>query len=118
MVAGVGDAHTFLNAPYKYTYLPGGIPLSLGVVEQSLYVRGAYQKELAGLIGARLVAVEGVPVRELMRRRRQVVGGGNEYLLLRNLAYDGYLFHRCLMEDVLPEWKHIILLVLHFKAYL
>lgn len=104
-VASVGDAHTWLRNPYSVDYgQPGGVPLYFGVVEDALYV-AATPKEHVGLIGARLVSVEGVPFDEIVARQGQAMGAENKWLLLRNLAGTGVLFSRCFLEPLLPEWQ-------------
>jgi len=103
-VAAVGDAHTWLRDPYSVDYgRPGGVPLYFGVVEDELYVK-ATPKEHVGLIGARLVSMEGVPFAEIVARQGQAMGAENEYLLLRNLAGTAVLYSRCSLEPLLPEW--------------
>jgi len=51
-----------------------------------------------------LVSVEDVPVKELLARARPMVSGENEYQLLRNLAYGGFLFSAPFLSDLVPEW--------------
>ena len=105
-VAAVGDAHTWLKDPYSPDpYSPGGIPLYFQTTQDGLYVFAVIGEANRGLIGARLVSVEGVPLDELVRRQGQRMGSENDYLLLRNLDRQGVLWYRCFLEHLIPEWN-------------
>ncbi len=105
-VAAVGDGHTSLNAPYWLSRSsPGGIPLYFKVVEDNFYVGEVPDSAYYDLIGSVLVAVEGIEVSELMQRQSRMKGCDNEYQVMRNLGYDGSLWHRDHLEHLLPEWK-------------
>lgn len=103
-VAGVGDAHTNLVRGYVVDHdRPGGVPLRLRVVEESLVVVGVERSNEA-LLGSRLVSVEGVALAELVERQRRLRGIDNQYhalyeLATRSLAYRAYL------QDLIPEWN-------------
>ena len=104
-VAGVGDAHTnFLSGYEVDRRRPGGLPLRFRVVEQSLVVAGVAREEHRGLLGSRLVSVEGVPLRELLDRQRQLRGIDNPYHGLQTLVEES-LWYRQHMQDLIPEWK-------------
>jgi hypothetical protein len=104
-VAAIGDAHTWLRDPYAYQGLsPGGIPLYFHYVEDSVYVFAVPSEDQKHLLGALLVAVEGVPFDEIVRRQGERIGAENEYQLLRNLAGTGVLWRRCFLEHLIPEW--------------
>lgn len=104
-VAGVGDAHTnFLGGYDVDRQRPGGLPLRLRVVEQSLVVAGVAREEQRRLIGSRLVSVEGVPLQELLERQKQLRGIDNPYHGLQTLAEES-LWYRPHMADLIPEWK-------------
>ncbi len=102
-VAGAGDAHTNLMGYARGSSHPGGIPLRFTVVEESLVVSGTQpaQKEL---LGTRLVAVEGVPLVELLARQKQLRGIDNQYHALQVLAQESLLYGADL-HDLVPEWK-------------
>jgi hypothetical protein len=104
-VAGVGDAHTNFTGGYEVNARrPGGLPLRLAVVEQSLYVTGVTESAQRGLVGARLVSVEGVPLAELLERQRRLRGVDNIYHALQLLAEQS-LWHQPYMRDLIPEWR-------------
>jgi hypothetical protein len=105
-VTAVGDAHTWLRDAYDAT--PGsrwGIPLYFAVVGTDLYVLAVPEERYRSLIGAVLVSVEGVPYADLVGRSRTMVSAENEYQLLRNLAYSGFLLSGPFLADLLPEWR-------------
>lgn len=105
-VAGVGDAHTNFTRGYKVdSDRPGGVPLRLAVVEESLVVMGAERKNQA-LLGSRLVSVEGLPLTELVRRQRELQGIDNQYHALHTLATRSLAF-RAYMQDLLPDWDDV-----------
>ncbi len=105
-VAAIGDAHTWLRDPYAHKGLsPGGIPLYFHYVESSVYVYAVPSEDQTHLLGALLVAVEGVPFEEVVRRQGERIGAENEYQLLRNLAGTGALWRRCFLEHLIPEWE-------------
>ena len=104
-IAGVGDAHTgFLGGYEADRRHPGGIPLRLAVVEESLVVTGVVSRAQKDLLGARLISVEGVPLAELTGRQRQLRGIDNQYHCLQVLAEQSFRY-RPYMHDLLPEWK-------------
>ncbi len=113
-IAAVGDGHTALWEPYAVNdQSPGGIPLYFQAVEDFLYVAGVIDPEHQSLIGSKLVSVENVSVEELLYRQTQIKGYDNEYQLLRNLGYDGSLWHKKRMQHLLPGWQgdsiHVVL---------
>ena len=103
-VAGVGDAHTNLLGGYEVDRRrPGGLPLRLRVVEQSLVVSGVAREEDRGWLGARLAAVEGVPLEELLVRQRKLRGIDNPYHALQTLVEES-LWYGPHLRDLIPEW--------------
>ncbi|MDH5185769.1 MAG: S41 family peptidase [candidate division WOR-3 bacterium] len=105
-VTAIGDAHTRLHDAYDYTpSQPGGIPLYFRVVDTSLCVFAVPEERYRPLIGALLVSVEGVPLRELLNRSRTMISAENEYQLLGNLGYNGFFFLGPFLTDLLPEWR-------------
>ena len=106
LIGALGDGHTGICYDYpKSSLYPGGVPLQLGVVEESLYVAGVRRGDDTELIGAKLLSVEGVPLEELCNRQRRVMGTENEYHVLRLLATK-WLYYRAFLQDILPEWKN------------
>ena len=105
-VTAIGDAHTRLWEAYDFVPTqPGGIPLYFKVVDTNLYVFAVPEEQYRPLIGALLVSVEGVPLRKLLNRSRTMISAENEYQLLGNLAYNGFLFLGPFLTDLLPEWR-------------
>jgi len=106
LVASIGDMHTWMNAPYNHDWSTGpwGIPLYFGIVEQSLYVKAVFDSLHERFLGARLVAVEGIPFDELMERNRRRAGFENDYGVLRDMAGTGILIQAAYLEHLLPEW--------------
>ncbi|PWB69109.1 MAG: hypothetical protein C3F15_15630 [Holophagae bacterium] len=103
-VAGVGDAHTNFLHGFKVDHdRPGGVPLRLKVVEESLVVVGVERPNQA-LLGSRLVSVEGVALAELVERQRRLRGIDNQYHALYELATRS-LPYRAYLQDLIPEWK-------------
>ena len=114
-VAAVGDGHTALWELYRSnSQSPGGIPLYFQIVEDFFYVAGVIDSAHQHLIGSKLVSVENVPIDELLKRQARIKGCDNEYQLMRNLGYDGSLWHKKKMEHLLPEWNgdsiHVVLM--------
>jgi hypothetical protein len=112
LIAGVGDMHTWMNAPYDHNWLTGpwGIPLYFKIVDSSLYVAGVPDQSQRGLLGSVLVSVEGVPFEELLERNKNRIGAENTYSVLRDMAKTGILIQGKYLEHLLPEWqdkKHI-----------
>jgi len=102
LVAMIGDAHTQLSAPFRAPSV--GIPFIFGVVGTELYVGAVPDEQYRPLIGALLVSVENVPLKELLLRARTMVSAENDYQLLRNLGYGGILLDGSLLCDLVPEW--------------
>ena len=103
-MAAVGDSHTSIWSSYQLNdRYPGGVPLRFDIVEQMLYVAGVHDRELRGLIGAKLLSVEGVPLTDLIQRQNQLAALENEYHVLLRLANQTlwFGFH---LQDLLPEW--------------
>jgi hypothetical protein len=104
-IAGVGDAHTNLTGGYEVDRRrPGGVPLRLAVVEESLVVSGVAQRAHQDLLGARLVSVAGVSLAGLVERQRQLRGIDNQYHGLHELAEQS-LWYGPYMQDLIPEWQ-------------
>jgi len=106
LIGALGEGHTGICYDYPIDVArPGGVPLWLGVVEESLYVAGIRRGDDPDLIGARLLSVEGVSIAELCSRQRRVMGTENQYHALRLLA-NKWLYYRPFLRDILPEWEN------------
>ncbi|UCE42848.1 MAG: hypothetical protein JSV17_07840 [Candidatus Aminicenantes bacterium] len=116
-VAAVNDPHTHLRSPYPHlAALARGLPLRFAIVEQSLYVTGVPKEECRDLLGARLVAVEGVPFEEIKTRQQKLQGHDNEYDVLSTIGGYGALWYWFYLEQLIPEWldkNQIRLVLLH-----
>lgn len=77
LVASVRDGHTSI-APGPSTGTSGGLWIDLEPIEQDLFVSGVYRPEDRNLLGARLLAIGGVDVAELLRRMSTLRGYDNE----------------------------------------
>lgn len=83
VVAGLDDAHSLLRPPDDG---PGGedgsdrrLPVSFRVVGDALYVEAVSDPDHADLLGGRLLAVEGVPLPDLVERSRVLRASENRY---------------------------------------
>lgn len=105
-LACIGDGHTTMDLPKadEDRTNPGGVPLYLGVVEQQLYVEAVTDDALEGLIGSRLVSVEGVAVGRLVEREHHRRGHDNIHHALYALSRSGSLYYRASLADIVPEW--------------
>ncbi len=101
-VASLKDGHTFLLPPWPNQ--PGsGLPFGLNIVEESLYIEKVFSPEHKDLIGARLLAVNHLPLSDLLNRLKNLVGWDNEYQLLSYLCR--FLDDISLLEILLPGWN-------------
>lgn len=106
LVAHVRDAHTALDGQLSYDqHSPGGVPLYFAQVEGGLWVRGVTDEAHRDLIGAALVSVEGVTLRELVERVKHLRGADNDYTALSSLGTTGYLWSAGRLAELVPEWK-------------
>ena len=102
-VAAVGDGHTHIYPDMSLGF--SGIPLLFYVVEESLYVAAVVDEEHRELLGAKLEAVEGIELGELVNRMRQYYGADNLYGTLGQLAnFENFLLKRAVLRDLIPEW--------------
>jgi hypothetical protein len=104
LVASVGDGHTYVYADGSFDF--AGIPLVFYVVEQELYVSAVFKADHRQYLGARLRAVEGVGMTELLLRTRAYYGADSIYGTLAQLAnFENFLAKKAVLEDLLPEWQ-------------
>lgn len=103
-VASLRDGHTAMLSPQAGTPPRPGLPLPFKVIDESLAVASAVHKDHVDLYGAMLLAVEGVPIRELVQRQNNLRGIENTYgtlaLLSRSLGTERGL------QNLLPEWTN------------
>ena len=104
LLAAVGDGHTYVypDGPFDFA----GIPLLFYVVQQELYVAAVLEEDHRQYLGARLRAVEGVGIDELVRRTQAYYGADNVYGTLVQLAnFELFLAKKAVLEDLVPEWQ-------------
>lgn len=106
LAAQVGDAHTSIYDAYEYNRnSPGGIPLIFEATGRSLYIQAVPLKSSKELIGSVLLAVEGVPFKEIVARQSRLSGCDNYYTALALLGKRGNLFWAGPLTDLIPEWE-------------
>jgi len=100
-VATLRDGHTAILTPQTSAPPRPGLPLTFKIIDESLAVSGAVRKDNTSLRGALLLAVEGVPLSDLVQRQNDLRGIENVYgtlaLLTRSLGTERGLQH------LLPE---------------
>lgn len=77
IAAMVGDGHTRVDPRKDPKFAFPSLPLKLYLFEDGLYVRAAAPSH-AGLVGARIEAIGGVPVEEAMRRAAEISSRDND----------------------------------------
>ncbi|MEI6614623.1 MAG: hypothetical protein WCL37_06980, partial [Chrysiogenales bacterium] len=104
-VASLHDGHTAILPLQTGTQPRPGLPITFKIIDESLAVAGAVHKDNVDLRGALLLAVEGVPIRELVQRQNNLRGIENVYgtlaLLSRGLGTERGL------QNLLPEWTDL-----------
>jgi hypothetical protein len=104
LVASISDGHTRIETSFQFNRLnPGGIPLSFGIVEDIIYVDGVAVKDDLPIIGAKLLAVEGVSTEIMLERLRKIEGIENYCHGMMRLR--SYLLVEPYLSALLPEWK-------------
>ncbi|MDG1572900.1 hypothetical protein OZ410_11285 [Robiginitalea sp. M366] len=110
LVAGFGYGHTILGywegkVPYHQ------LPLVLYQFDDGIYLEGVH-RDYASLAGARLTAIEGMPVAEVLERMRPVVPAENEMFVkaygIHYLTFPEFLH----AQGVLPRLQQEITLTL------
>jgi hypothetical protein len=104
LVASLGDSHTMLRSPTAEGQSSPGLPLELKIIEQGLYVAGVYGHAHKHLLGARLVAIEGIALPELLRRQSRERGLENFYTRLAILSRTLRNSRRD-VRRLVPEWQ-------------
>jgi hypothetical protein len=93
-VASINDGHTLLENAYSIDPVyPGGVPLLLDVVDESLYVAAVAGEDNGELIGSLLLSVEGVPTAKLIERQKRWQGVENTYHALYLLSAQSLLYY-------------------------
>ena len=84
LVAAVRDGHTKIQAPGAGAQQRERTWIELEAASRVLFISGVYAPNDQDKLGGRIVAVEGVPFDELVRRQRRARGFDNDY---NNLAH-------------------------------
>lgn len=104
LVASISDGHTRIETNLQFNRLkPGGIPLSFGIVENIIYVDGVATNDNLSIIGAKLLAVEGVSTGIMLERLRKIEGIENYCHGMVRLR--SYLRVEPYLSTLLPEWE-------------
>ena len=103
MLASIGDSHTAL-LPLAQAKDAAGLPFSFKVVERDLFIETVAHQDLAGYLGARLSAVEGHYLSELLDRQAKLRGAENDYTRFVFLCYSS-LRKLSGLKALLPEWS-------------
>ncbi len=106
LLASVGDGHTSFWLPFNLNQdSPGGIPLHFSPVDDCLYVDAVIDSSQKYLIGSKLLTVENIHFKDLLKRQAEIRGYDNKYQLMRYLGYDGSLWYKNLLSHLIPEWQ-------------
>jgi len=112
-VAKLCDMHTGLVNEEKASSNAAGLPLQLKIIEQYLVVTGVESDEYKSLLGAKLISIEGISLKELRIRQTRLRGIENEYgefaFLTRSLKTSNGL------KNLIPEWKTTEKISVEFK---
>jgi len=99
-VASIKDGHTFLLPPWP-AKSGSGLPFDLNIVEKSIYIEKVYFPEHKDLIGARVEALNRIPLNQIIDRLKYLVGWDNEYQLLTYLCR--FFDDESLLALLMPE---------------
>ena len=102
-VAAIGDSHTAVRAAAGET-TPLSLPIGFRIVDEQLVVDRVATQQQAPLLGARLLALQGVPLADLMARQGRLRGVETRYgelavMTLRTLTT------REGLAQLTPEWQ-------------
>ena len=103
LVAAVHDGHTLIGLPPS-SATDFSFPLKWLILSDGLYVKAVGNKELSALIGACLVAWDGLSLEELKRRQELAEGFDNSMDLSRRLTHSLSSFRafRAMMHPIDP----------------
>jgi hypothetical protein len=86
LVAGLEDAHSRVVPPEGDETDDTRLPISLRLVGDAIYVDAVFDDSLTGLLGARLLAVDGESVEAMAERYAALRGSENRYFARKSLA--------------------------------
>jgi len=100
----IGDGHTKINRIFSQKTMASKIiPIIFRAVENELYVAAVYKEEHKYLLGAKLVAIQGIPYNELITRIYRLQTVENAYYAMKWLCR--FINDKRYYDDLLPEWK-------------
>lgn len=113
IVASIGDGHTEvqpLRTAEGESVSGPGLPLDFRIlavtpdsVEPALYVQGVAGESSREIVGARIEAVAGIPMADLIERQRRWESYENEFGNLQNLVWR--LWRAQGLRELVPEWS-------------
>jgi hypothetical protein len=103
-VAAVRDGHTRVFIEQSEQSSDPGLPFGFRIIDESLCVDRVYNKSHESLFGAKLLAIEGIDIDELLHRQGNLQGYDNKYHNLVNLTKSIKLKND--LVRLLPEWKN------------
>jgi len=100
----MGDGHTRINR----TLSPDSsatmiIPLKFRAIEKDLYVAVVYEEQYRYLLGAKLVAIQGIPYNQLIERMYNLQAIENDYYAMKWLHR--FINDKRYYDELLPEWQ-------------
>ncbi len=101
-IAAIGDGHTAVLRSID-RQAAGRMPLSFASIEKCLFVDGVPSEKDRGLLGAKLLSVEDVPLAEMLDRMPNLLGIENDTHGLMML--NAFLGWAPLTKELLPEWQ-------------
>lgn len=101
-LAALQDAHTFMVSPIAQAERSGGLPFEFKITGDEVCICGVAGEDYASHLGAKLIAVQGIGIAELLARQAKLVGHENEYYNLYNFA--GSLGDGNRLRLLVPEW--------------
>lgn len=101
-IAAIKDAHTSLPRS-REGQMSGAMPISFASVEKCLYLDGVPSEKERGLLGAKLLAMEGVPFARMLERMPALlpIENDDDGLMMLNV----FLSAKFLLKELLPEWR-------------
>lgn len=104
-LATLNDGHSH-SYPNDVASDFSGIPLLFYTVDQALYVAAVTTENDRPLIGAKLLAVENIPLKILIDRVQHLYGSDNRYGAMAQLAnFELFLAKKPILKELLPEWQ-------------
>jgi hypothetical protein len=103
LIASIEDVHTYILSPLKIN-TSSGIPIGMRIIDNNLVVSFVYSDILKYLVGAKLLSVDDIPFKELIKRQSKLRGYENEVDNLVNLSIN-LTKYRDRIHRLIPEWQ-------------